>query len=247
MYEVLLFCWLFRNESLLQLGSASYYNKLGDFFSRLLCGNSGWKRCLYHRSILSALSRLIKHSLLLGNSEIIFRQKNVPRQIIYSWVLDPGKAVAYKLHIWKEKYIFFLIQGYWVIVRFSFIYTLHDFLKEEIPGSKLTESFSYSFLVVVISTCHSFLCSFLIIYRLYTYRYHTLLVAIAGTTDLFHFEDNYTQVFVLTRSWIVFPAKLKEEKLNLPNFVLFPSYFSPSSSASCPRTAPAVLRLNSKY
>ena len=112
MYEILLFCWLFRNESLLQLDSACYYNKLGDFFSKLLCGNSGWKSCLYHRSILSALSRLIKHSLLSGNSEIIFRQKNVPRQIIYSWVLDPGKAVAYKLHIWKEKYIFFLIRGY---------------------------------------------------------------------------------------------------------------------------------------
>ena len=192
-----------------------YYNKLacGDFFSKHLCGTSGWKRCLYHRSILSALSRLIKHSLLLGNSEIIFRQKNVPRQIIYSWVLDPVKAVAYKLHIWKEKYIFFLIRGYWVIERFSFIYTLHDFLKEEIPWSKLTESFSYSFLVVVISTRHSFLCPFLIIYRLYTYRYHTLLVAIAGTTDLFHFEDNYIQMFVLTRSGIVFRAKLKEEKL----------------------------------
>ena len=99
---------------------------------------------------MSALSGLIKHSLLLGNSEIIFRQKNVPRQIIYSWVLDPVKAVAYKLHIWKEKHIFFLIRGYWVIERFSFIYTLHDFLKEEIPWSKLTESFSYSFLVVVI-------------------------------------------------------------------------------------------------
>ena len=101
-----------------------YYNKLacGDFFSKHLCGTSGWKRCLYHRSILSALSRLIKHSLLLGNSEIIFRQKNVPRQIIYSWVLDPVKAVAYKLHIWKEKHIFFLIRGYWVIERFSFIY-----------------------------------------------------------------------------------------------------------------------------
>lgn len=56
---------------------------------------------------MSALSRLIKHSLLLGNSEIIFRQKNVPRQIIYSWTLDPVKAVAYKLHIWKEKYIYF--------------------------------------------------------------------------------------------------------------------------------------------
>ena len=160
----------------------------------MLCGTSGWKRCLYHRSILSALSRLIKHSLLLGNSEIIFRQKNVPRQIIYSWVLDPVKAVAYKLHIWKEKHIFFLIRGYWVIVRFSFIYTLHDFLKEEILGSKLTESFSYSFLVVVISTRQSFLCPFLIIYRLYTYHYHNLLVAIAGTTDLFHFEDNYIQI-----------------------------------------------------
>lgn len=146
-----------------------YYNKLacGDFFSKHLCGTSGWKRCLYHRSILSALSRLIKHSLLLGNSEIIFRQKNVPRQIIYSWVLDPVKAVAYKLHIWKEKHIFFLIRGYWVIERFSFIYTLHDFLKEEIPWSKLTESFSYSFLVVVISTRHSFLCPFLIIIILF--------------------------------------------------------------------------------
>ena len=195
---------------------------------------------------MSALSRLIKHSLLLGNSEIIFRQKNVPRQIIYSWVLDPVKAVAYKLHIWKEKHIFFLIRGYWVIERFSFIYTLHDFLKEEIPWSKLTESFSYSFLVVVILTRHSFLCPFLIIYRLYTYHYHIFLVAIAGTTDLFHFEDNYTSKFLFwqevgssfRRSW---------RRRNLPNFVLYPSYFSPSSSASCPRTAPAVLRLNSKY
>ena len=163
---------------------------------------------------MSALSRLIKHSLLLGNSEIIFRQKNVPRQIIYSWTLDPVKAVAYKLHIWKEKYIYF---SYPRILsnRKVFIY-LHIawFLKGRNPLIKA----HWKFFLLISCRCYFNSSLFPLPFpdhssALPSYHYHTLLVAIAGTTDLFHFEDNYMHVFVLTRSWIVFPAKLKEEKL----------------------------------